>query len=54
MLWSLFFLGGCATTDPFANLEESKEIQSKSFIVYTNAPKKVALDVIKEFEVFHV
>jgi hypothetical protein len=50
----LFFLGGCATTDPFANLEEWKEIQSKNFIVYTNAPKKDALEVIKEFEVFHV
>ena len=50
----LFFLGGCATTDPFANLEEWKEIQSKNFIVYTNASKKVALDVIKEFEVFHI
>lgn len=50
----LFFLGGCATTDPFAYLEEWKEIQSKNFIVYTNAPKEVASDVIKEFEVFRV
>lgn len=50
----LFFLGGCATTDPFANLEEWKEIQSKNFTIYTNAPKKDALEVIKEFEVFHV
>ena len=54
VLWWLFFLSGCATTDPFANLEEWKEIQSKNFIVYTNAPKKIALDVIKEFEVFRV
>lgn len=54
MLCCLFFLGGCATTDPFANLEEWKEIQSKNFIVYTNATNKVALNVIKEFEIFHV
>lgn len=54
VLWWLFFLGGCATTDPFAKLEEWREIQSKNFIVYTNAPKSVAFDVIKEFEVFRV
>lgn len=53
VLWWLLLLGGCATIDPFANLDEWKEIQSKNFIVYTNAPKKVALDVVKEFEVFH-
>ncbi|MBP6058425.1 MAG: DUF1570 domain-containing protein [Nitrosomonas sp.] len=51
MGWFLL-LGGCATVDPFANLEEWKEIQSKNFIVYTNAKEKVALNVVKEFEVF--
>ena len=51
VLWWLLLLGGCAT-NPFANLDEWKEIQSKNFIVYTNAPEIVALDVAKEFEVF--
>ncbi|MCB1935190.1 MAG: DUF1570 domain-containing protein [Nitrosomonas sp.] len=47
-----FFLNGCATTDPFANLEEWKAIQSKHFIVYTNAKETVATDIVKEFEAF--
>ena len=51
VLWWLLLLGGCVT-NPFANLDEWKEIQSKNFIVYTNAPEIAALDVIKEFEVF--
>ncbi len=51
VLWWLLLLGGCVT-HPFANLEEWKEIQSKNFIVYTNAPETTALDVVKELEVF--
>ena len=52
LLWWFWLLGGCATVDPFANLDEWKEIQSKNFIVYTNAQEKVALNFVKEFEVF--
>ena len=52
VLWWFWLLGGCATIDPFANLDEWKEIQSKNFIVYTNAQEKVALNFVKEFEVF--
>lgn len=52
LLGWLLLLSGCATTDPFTNLEEWKEIQSPNFIVYTNAKEKVALDFAKEFEVF--
>lgn len=51
LCWILL-LGGCASIDPFANLEEWKEVQSKNFIVYTNAQERVAFDVIKEFEAF--
>lgn len=47
-----FFLIGCATTDPFAGLDEWKAIQSKHFIVYTNAKETVAVDTAKEFETF--
>lgn len=51
ILWWLLLLEGCAT-NPFANLNEWKEIQSKNFIVYTNASDNVAIDVVKEFEAF--
>lgn len=47
----LLLLGGCAA-NPFANLEEWKEIQSKNFIVYTNAKEKVALEIVQELEAF--
>lgn len=49
-----FFLTGCAAIDPFADLDEWKTIQSKHFIVYTNARETVAVDTAKEFEAFRV
>ena len=52
ILWWFLLLSGCASTNPFANLDEWKVIQSKNFIVYTNAQNKIALDFVKEFEVF--
>lgn len=52
MLWLLSLLHGCATIDPFANLDEWKEIKSQNFTLYTNAEEKVALNFLKEFEVF--
>ena len=51
VLLCLLLLGGCVT-NPFANLDEWKEIQSTNFIVYTNAPEVDALDVVKELEAF--
>lgn len=52
VFWWVLLLGGCATVAPFANLDEWKEIQSKNFVVYTNAQEKVALNFVKEFEIF--
>ena len=51
ILWWLLLLGGCAIR-PFDNLEEWKEIRSSNFVVYTNAPKTIALDTVRELEIF--
>lgn len=51
LLW-LSLLDGCATLDPFADLDEWKEIKSKNFTIYSNAREEIAIDFLKEFEVF--
>ncbi len=47
------FVGrGCAAINPFANLEEWKEIHAQKFIMYTNAEEVVGLAYVKELEAF--
>lgn len=52
MLGYLSLLSGCATIDPFADLDEWKEIRSQNFMLYSNAQEKVAIDFLNEFEFF--
>ncbi len=47
----MIFLGGCVS-QPFANLEEWKEIRTRHFNFYSNAEERVALEIASKLENF--